>query len=143
MAIVFVSPKQRQKMFFLGITILFLLFLSIVGTVVFFSKPALTLTETIFKKPNIKIDFTVLDSEQVKESSLMGRIQKQFTYSATTVKGSQESGNVFAATIEEATKKLEDEKLTNISLEEALVGRENPFTSYYAISSLTINTKTK
>lgn len=143
MAIVFVSPKQRQKMFFLGITILFLLLISVVGTVVFFSKPAPTSTETIFKKPNIKIDFTVLDSEQIKESSLMSRIQKEFTYSGITAKGSQESGNIFATTMEEATKTLETKKLTNVSLEEVLVGRENPFTPYYSISSLTINTKTQ
>ncbi|MBI3631615.1 MAG: hypothetical protein HY219_01995 [Candidatus Staskawiczbacteria bacterium] len=142
MAIVFVSPKQRQKMFFLGITILFLLFLFVVGTVVFFSKPASVPTEEVFKKPKIKIDFEVLDLEQIKEGSLMGRVQKEFTYLATTDKGKQESGSVFAASIEEAKKKLEDKKLINITLEEVLIGRENPFAPYYTIISSTINKKT-
>ena len=108
MAIVFVSPKQRQKMFFLGITILFLLVLSIIGTIVFFSKPESISVEQVFIKPKIKINFEVLDLKQVTGSLLMGRVQKEFAYSAVTDGGEQRTGSIFAATKEEAQKKLED-----------------------------------
>ena len=137
MAIVFVSPKQRQKMFFLGITILFLLFLSVVGTVVFFSKPSKPkpTEEQIFIKPDVKINFEILDLDQVKESLLMGKVQKEFAYSATTAQRKKESGNIFANSIDEAKKKLEDSGLFLSNLEEIfVVGRENPFASYYTPS---------
>jgi hypothetical protein len=135
MAIVFVSPKQRQKMFFLGITILFLLFLSVVGAVVFFSKPEPTPVELAFTRPKIEINLEVLDSEQIKGSLIMTRMQKEFIYSAETDKGVKKAGSVFAATTEEATKKIEDMKLIIIDLKEVEVGRENPFTPYYTIAN--------
>ena len=131
MAIVFVSPKQRQKVFFAGITILFLLILLVIGTVVFFSKPKPAPSEQVFVKPDIKIDFAVLDFEQVKKSSLMERVQKEFVYSAITDKGGQKSGNIFAATMEDAQKTLEGTGLVSVVLEEVSIGRENPFTPYY------------
>ena len=131
MAIVFVSPRQRQKMFFWGITILFLLILSVVGTTIFFSEPEPTLPEQVFVKPEIKINFEVLDSEQVKESLIMERVQKEFTYQAVTDKNEQKSGSIFAASMEEAKKILEDSGLLSITLEEVQIGRENPFTPYY------------
>lgn len=138
MAIVFVSPKQRQKMFFSGITILFLLILSVIVTVVFFSKPKLAPVEQVFIKPKIEINFAILDLEQVKGSLLMERVQKEFTYLAQTSKGEQKSGSIFAASIEEARKILEDSELFSITLEEVLIGRENPFTPYYTLSIPTI-----
>ena len=131
MAIVFVSPKQRQKMFFLGITILFLMVLSVIGTIVFFSKPEPVPVEQVFIKPKIEINFEVLDLEQVKGSLLMGRVQKEFSYLGQTDKKEQRSGSIFAASIEEAKKILEDSGLTSITLEEVLIGRSNPFVPYY------------
>ncbi|MBI1866392.1 MAG: hypothetical protein HY005_00940 [Candidatus Staskawiczbacteria bacterium] len=130
MTIVFVSPKQRQKMFFLGITILFLLVLSVIGTLVFFSKPKPAPAEQIFIKPEIKINFEILDLEQVKGSLLMGRVQKEFTYQSLTDKGVKKSGTIFAASMDEAKKTLEDSGLLSVILEEVLIGRENPFTPY-------------
>ncbi len=135
MAIVFVSPKQRQKMFFLGITVLFLLFLLIIGTFIFFSKPKPIPIEQVFIKPNIKINFGILDSEQVKKSLFMERVQKEFTYKSVTNKGEPKLGSIFASSIEDAKKILEDSGLLSIVLEEALMGRENPFTPYYGVNS--------
>lgn len=131
MAIVFVSPKQRQKMFFLGITILFLLVLSVIGAVVFFSKPKYTPEEVSFIKPEIKINFEVLDLEQVKASLLMERIQKEFAYLAITEEGGEEAGSIFAATKEEAKKSIDDSGLISVTIEEVKIGRENPFTPFY------------
>ena len=135
MAIVFVSPKQRQKMFFLGITIMFLLFLSAVGAAVFFSKPAPTPVEQAFIRPKIEINLKVLDSEQVKGSLIMVRMQKEFVYSAKTDKGVKKAGSVFAATMDEARKKIEEMELIIIDLEEVEIGRENPFAPYYTITN--------
>ena len=87
--------------------------------------------------------FEVLDLEQVKGSLLMGRVQKEFAYSAATDKGEQKTGSVFAATIEDAKKLLEDLGLISVTLEEVEIGRENPFAPYYTPSIPTINTKTK
>lgn len=134
MAIVFVSPKQRQKMFFLGITILFLLVLSIIGTFVFFSKPKYTAAEVAFIKPKIKINFEVLDLEKVKGSLLMGRIEKEFAYLAITDEGEEATGSIFVATRGDAKKILEDSGLIVATLEEVEIGRENPFTPYYMFS---------
>jgi len=131
MAIVFVSPKQRQKMFFLGITVLFLLLLFIIGVIVFFSKPKQTSEEQIFIKPEIKIDFNVLDLEQVRGSLIMGRVQIEFAYLATTDQGEKESGSVFASSAEEAKRILEDSGLISVEVTEILRGRDNPFSPYY------------
>ena len=143
MAIIFVSPKQIQKMFFSGITVLFLLVLAVIGTLVFFSKPKSIPAEQVFIKPKIEINFEILDLEQVKGSLLMERAQKEFTYQSVTNKGKQTSGSIFAASIEEAKKILEDSGLITVTLEEVLIGRENPFTPYYTPSLSTINIKTK
>ena len=131
MAIVFVSPKQRQKMFFFGITILFLIVLSVIGVTVFFFKPKYTATEVLFIKPEIKINFEVLDLEQVKASLIMERIQKEFVYSAMTVEGEEKTGSIFATTKEDVIKQLEDSGLILVVAEEVKIGRENPFTPFY------------
>lgn len=131
MAIVFVSPKQRQKMFFLGITILFLLVLFTVVIFVFFSKSKPDPEEQVFKKPEIKINFEILDLEQIKGSLLMERVQEEFTYQLVTNKGEQKSGSIFAASMEEAKKILEDLGLSSITLKKVPIGRENPFIPYY------------
>ncbi|MBI2050086.1 MAG: hypothetical protein HYT35_01355 [Candidatus Staskawiczbacteria bacterium] len=130
MAIVFVSPKQRQKVFFLGITVLFLLVLFVVGAIVFFAKPLPAPVEQVFVKPKININLEVLDLEQVKGSALMGRVQREFIYQAVGDKNEQKSGSIFVASIEEARKILEDSGLLSITLQEALVGRSNPFAPY-------------
>lgn len=138
MAIVFVSPKQRQKTFFLGITILFLLGLSIFSAMVFFSKPAPAVVGQGFIRPKIVIDFSVLDSETVTKSTTMGRVQKEFSYTATTNKGVKKTGTVFADSIELAQKIVEDMGLVNVFLEEVIIGRENPFTPYYTPTPVVI-----
>ena len=106
------------------------LFLFVIGTIVFFSKPKLAPAEQVFVKPKIEINFEVLDLQQVKGSLLMGRVQKEFVYQSITDKNKQESGSIFAASMEEAKKILEDSGLLSITLEEVLIGRINPFVPY-------------
>ena len=71
MAVVFISPKQRQKMFFMGIAGTLVVFLTIVTLLVFLSKPKMVSTTQVFQKPEISIDFAVLDAEQVKNSDIL------------------------------------------------------------------------
>ena len=67
MAIVFVSPKKKQILFFSLIAGFFLLLLLTIILFVFLMKPEAMPAEKVFKKPNINIDFSILDSERLKE----------------------------------------------------------------------------
>lgn len=133
MAIVFVSPKQRQKMFFLGITILFLLFLLAVGLFVFLAPPKKYEAESVFIKPDIQVNFDVLDSLEVKNRVIMGRIGREFNYVMKSLDGQELTGSLFAESLEKAKEILEESGLVLVSLEETEVGRENPFTPYYTV----------
>ncbi len=130
MAIVFISPKQRQRMFFMGITILFVLFLLIISFAVFLSKPKPVPAELVFNRPKIDINLQVLESEQVKNLEPALQMDLQFKYTAITDKGVKTSGIITATSQEEAQKILQGMQLSGVSLEEAKTGRENPFTPY-------------
>lgn len=130
MAIVFISPKQRQKMFFMGITILFVLFLLVVSSLVFLSKPKPVAPEIVFNRPKIDINLDVLDSDQVKFLEPAVQMDLQFKYTAITSKGAKISGVISAVSEEEAHKILQGMQLSGINLEEAKSGRTNPFAPY-------------
>jgi len=132
MAIVFVSPKQRQKMFFMGIAGTLVVFLIIVTLLVFLSKPKMVSTTQVFQKPEISIDFAVLDAEQVKNSDILNKLQLSFSYQARTNLGQNTEGKILAPSLEEAQKLLEEQGLSDIQLKEPEVGRENPFSVYYS-----------
>lgn len=131
MAVVFISPKQRQKMFFLGITIIFLLFLVFISLVVFLSKPKQNSAVLVFNKPKVSIDMAVFDSDQFKNLQPFVEMQTQFVYSADTKEKTKVTGFITAATMEDAEKVLEGMGMTSINLEEAEIGRVNPFEPYY------------
>jgi len=67
MAVVFASPKQRVKIFFLGTLLIFLLFLVAIYAVVFFSKFATTSLPVVDIKPKINIDMSIFNSEKFKK----------------------------------------------------------------------------
>lgn len=127
-------------MFFLGITIIFLLGLAIFSATVFFSKPAPSSVGQVFVKPKINLNFAVLDSPLVKNSVPMTKMQKEFYYIAQTNKKVKKSGSIFADSIEDAKKIIEDAGLIVLNLEEAKIGRENPFLPFYTPTPVTINT---
>ncbi|MEK7562076.1 MAG: hypothetical protein AAB509_00135, partial [Patescibacteria group bacterium] len=130
MAIVFISPKQRQKQFFIGITILFALILLIISTAVFLAKPKPVAQELVFNRPKIDINMQILDSEQVKILEPVIQMDLQFKYTGTTNKGVKTSGIIIAISIDEAKKILQGMQLSSIVLKEAKFGRKNPFTPY-------------
>ena len=53
MAVVFISPKQRQRVFFLGITIVLLLLLILIFSGVFLSNPSEVSLVLVFNKPKV------------------------------------------------------------------------------------------
>ena len=131
MAVVFISPKQRQKVFFLGITVIFLLFLVFISLVVFFSKPKQASTVLVFNKAKVSIDMAIFDLDQFKNLQPFTEMQTQFVYSAVTKDKKPVAGFITAASVNDAQKVLEGLGMTSINLKEAEIGRDNPFEPYY------------
>jgi hypothetical protein len=131
MAIVFVSPKKKQILFFSLIAGFFLLLLLTIILFVFLMKPEPIPAEKVFKKPNINIDFSILDSEQLKNLNQLDPIEYVFTYNAMSELGKTVSGRITAVSDVAAIKKLEEIKLSSIEVKRESLGRENPFNIYY------------
>jgi len=133
MAITFISPKERQKVFILGIVGLFFLLLIMIGLGVFLAKPKKTAPEEVFLAPEIKINFDVLKSDKIKNLEFFPEIEKEFNYKAQTANGESRSGRIAAPSAEKAMQILIALELSGITLEEIKIGRDNPFTPYYEV----------
>lgn len=130
MAIVFISPKQRQKTFFLGITIVFLLVLIVISLSVFFAKPKEVKPEFAFNKPKVSININVLNSDEIKNLEPFPEMEIEFAYEAFTFERKKIEGSIWAVSKEEAIKALEGLKLSVSKIEEVGIGRDNPFEKY-------------
>lgn len=130
MAVVFISPKKRQKMFFLGITVAFLLLLFIISLGVFLAKPAEVQQTLVFNKPKVNIDMALFDFKQFKDLNLFAGMKIQFSYTASTKDGKKQSGFISALSNAEAIKELQRVGLTRVSVKEVEIGRNNPFIPY-------------
>jgi len=129
MAVVFISPKQRQKMFITGITIVVGLFLLVIASIVFFSQPKEVSPTLVFNKPKVTIDFNVFDSDEFKNLQPVSEMKIQFVYQAT--KDEKEINGYIAATSrDDAGKILEELGYNVLKIEEAKIGRSNPFEPY-------------
>lgn len=117
-------------MFFTGIIVLFSLFLLVISLLVFLAKPKPVAEQLVFNRPKIDINLQVLESEQVKNLKPVMQMDLQFKYTAISDKGANISGIITAVSKEEAQKILLGMKLSIASLEEAKLGRENPFTPF-------------
>lgn len=133
MAVVFISPKQRQKMFFTGITAAFLLLILIVSLSVFFAKPKDISPALVFNAPKVDINMDVFSSDQFKNLQPFGDMEIQYVYKAVNEENEQETGMIMAVSLEKAKDILEGIGLRVTELKEADIGRENPFTPYYQI----------
>ena len=134
MAVVFISPKERQRVFFIGITIVFVLFLIVISSVVFLSKPKEVLPVLVFNKPKITIDMSIFDSEQFRNLQSFIEMQTQYSYKAVTKDKKPKSGSITAASIDQAKADLESMGLTVTELKQVEVGRDNPFVPYYTVT---------
>ncbi len=137
MAVVFISPKQRQKVFFMGITAAVLLFLVAVSLIVFLSQPSQKGIQLVFNKPKVNIDFAILDSDQFKNLAPFPQMELQFTYDATTSQGKDTQGLISAVSSDEARQILESMDLVVVDIEEVKIGRDNPFAPYLQSSAPT------
>lgn len=118
-------------MFFMGITVVVLLFLVIIAMNVFFAKPKEIPLELVFNKPKVNINLTALDSDQFKELEPFSEMEVQFSYSAVTEKGKNVTGIISAVSENVAQEILKAMDLTVIEIKEVEIGRDNPFTPYY------------
>lgn len=131
MAVVFISPKKRQKTFFLGITITLLLFLVVVFLGVFFSEPEESLFVPVFNKPKVNIDMAIFESDQFRNLQPFPEMQIQYSYRAVTKDNKARTGFIFADSIDSAKDIIKNMGLLVIEVKEAEAGRDNPFTPYY------------
>jgi hypothetical protein len=130
MAVVFISPKQKQRTFFMGITVIFILFVVIVFLSVFMSKPKEELSEQVFNKPKVYINTTIFDSNKYKNLQSPLEMEIQYIYKATGKDKKLKSGFISSTSITVARNILEKMGLTVTELKEAEVGRDNPFSPY-------------
>ena len=131
MAVVFISPKQRQKMFFMGITAVFLLILIVISLGVFLSKPKEVSPVLVFNKPKVNIDMNVFESEQFKNLQPFTEMKVQYSYKALTKDNKFQSGFISAASKDQARALLVGNGLNVTDIQEIQIGRSNPFTPYY------------
>ena len=131
MAVVFISPKRRQRAFFMAITAIFAVFVAIIALMVFVSQPKPVAPELVFNKPKINIDFSIFDLGQFKNLESFENMKSEFYYMAVTEKTKQIEGYISATSMDEARQILEGMNLQVLKLQEIEIGRENPFTPYY------------
>jgi len=134
MAVVFISPKQRQKMFFTGITIVVGMIFVIIASIIFFSQPKKVAPELVFNKPKVSINFEVLDSEQFKNLQIFSEMQVQYVYKAIK-DGKDKEGYISAASQQEAEAMLTELGYSVTQIKEAEIGRDNPFQAYPSSAS--------
>lgn len=131
MAVVFISPRQRQKVFFTGITIAFLLFLLIVFFGVFTAKPESISSTLVLNKPKVSIDMSIFDSDQFKNLQPFAEMETMYSYKALNRKRKPEAGFLSAVSRESAEAILQGRGLVISELKEVEIGRDNPFVPYY------------
>lgn len=136
MAVVFISPKKRQRVFFMGITIIFLLVLVVISFGVFLAKPKEVPSVLVFNKPKVSIDMAIFDSDQFKNLQSVPIMEPQYSYIATTRNNKKVTGFVTAPSLEQAETTLEGRGLNVSELKEIEAGRDNPFTPYYQSATI-------
>ena len=137
MAIVFTSHKNTQGKVFWLVSFLVLIILMAGSFIILLPEIQDQLivipAEGTFAVPDIKIDYSLLDSDRVKKLEPFVQLQTQFEYVATNESGKEVSGRVLADSTESAQALVESEGLKVSSLKESSVGRSDPFISYYDV----------
>jgi hypothetical protein len=131
MAVVFISPKQRQKTFFVIITLMFLLFMIVIFLGVFSAKPSSVSQVVVFNKAKINIDMSIFNGEKFKNLQPFTDINPQYSYSALFKNGKPQSGFISAPSIDQARTMLEGMGLNVSEISEVEAGRPDPFIPYY------------
>lgn len=131
MAVVFISPKSRQKMFLMAITIVLILFLGTISAGVFLIKPAEEPMTVTLNKPKVEINMGVFDTDQFKKLQSFAEMKNQYSYIAVTDDNKEEKGFITATSIDDAQQMLIARGLSVKEIKEVIAGRNNPFVPYY------------
>ncbi len=141
MAIVFISPIEKQRVFFGRLAVLLIVFLIITFLIIFLpgflNKTQNISTKISFNKygtmadnSNITINFDIIDSNKVKNLKPFDILETEFAYIVQDKNGRQITGNISAVTKDYAQKLLEESDFKVLSLKEISIGRNEPFVSY-------------
>ena len=134
MAIVLISPKKRQRTFFWGLISLATVVLIAVASFIFVpSLKNITIKipdSQTYVTPDIKLNLSIIDSQQVKNLQLFEDIETEFSYTAQDNNGKQAVGKISAMDKDAARKSLEQMGFTIVSLQETNAGRSDPFVPY-------------
>src|SRR3989344_2371181 len=130
MAIVFVSSKGKKTIFFLGTTLVAILFLAGVFWLVFLRSPGVPPQDASLNIPlnaaynqsNLAINLGIIDSDKVRSLEPFTVIEAVFTYTVEDKEKKQTSGNITAPTKDIAQKNLEAAGFTVVSIEEMNIG---------------------
>ena len=134
MAIVFIQSKKRQKVFLWSIITGLVLILFIIPLLIFyplFVNESQNILEGGVLKPAININFSIIDSPQVKNLEPFLDIVTEFTYIAEDKNGKQVIGKISATGQDDAKILLQEMNLKILHLEESNTGRKEPFIPYY------------
>lgn len=131
MAVVFISPKEKQKLFFVGITVLLILFLASVFLGIFVLEPKEESLGLVFNRPKVNINMEIFDSDIFKNLKSFSQMEIQYQYKAKDQQGAIIEGFIVASSLSNAMRILEGAGLSGLSVKELEVGRENPFAPYF------------
>jgi hypothetical protein len=137
MAVVFISPKKKQKTFLAGMIISFIVFAVFLSLWVFLAQPNQVDVKYAINQPKVTLNFKIMDTDQFKSLELFTRMPRQFKYSALDSKGKTVRGYVSALSEDDARQILANNGLDAGELIEVVPGRDNPFIPYYSNYSTT------
>lgn len=129
MAIVFTSPKKKQR-FLLWIIIIFIIFVLFAVFLIAFPFELGMKNTEVFMVPDVKINFDVFNSNQVNSLETFEGPKTDFDYTAVNKNGSRVLGKVSALTESDARNILGKTGLTVIELKPVTTQRSEPFTPY-------------
>ena len=134
MAILFVSPKKRQRAFLRAMIVILIGSVFVVALLIFPPTTKNSSGDSLAQQPGgsgLQIDFAVVDSDQVKNLRPFDAIGLEFSYVAKNKNGKQVAGTISASNEADAKKLLEGMGLAIVSLKQTYMGRNNPFIPYY------------
>lgn len=135
MAIVFISPKKRQKKFFWLLSITVLLAIFTVSSIIFLPEIGsmfniVIVDQPILQGPDIVIQMHVLDTEQVRSLEPFEQLKIEFSYTAKNAEEKEAAGTIMAFDREHAAMLLTSMGLSSLNLTEIRMGRNEPFIPY-------------
>ena len=132
MAIILISKERKQrKLRWVNIVVAMLPFVisSLIIIIIEVQSGYNEILEVYNK--NISIDFSVVDSNEVKNLQLFEGVKTEFEYSAEERDGKHFTGKISAVNEERAKSILEEMGFKVLSIQQANAGRAEPFNPYY------------